>query len=70
MGPASSYYSGPDQLKAVADPVLKYLTDDQKRDMTVQLKKEMEAAAENLKFERAAEIRDTITQLEKELDAK
>lgn len=69
-GPASRYYSGPDQLKAVADPVLKYLTDDQKRDLMVQLRQEMEEAAEKLKFEKAAEIRDTIVQLEKGLDAK
>ncbi len=69
-GPASRYYSGPDQLKAVADPVLKYLTDDQKRDLMVQLRQEMEEAAEKLKFEKAAEIRDTIAQLEKDLDAK
>ncbi|TDI72552.1 MAG: excinuclease ABC subunit UvrB [Bacteroidetes bacterium] len=69
-GPATRYYSGPDQLKAVADPVLKYLTDDQKRDLMVQLRKEMEEAAEKLKFEKAAEIRDTIAQLEKDLDEK
>ncbi|GMQ81760.1 MAG: excinuclease ABC subunit UvrB [Rhodothermia bacterium] len=69
-GPASTYYSGPDQLKAVADPVLKYLTDDQKRDLLVQLRREMEEAAEKLKFEKAAEIRDTIAQLENDLDAK
>ena len=29
---ATTYYSGPDQLPKVADPVVKYLTDDQKRD--------------------------------------
>jgi len=69
-GPASRYYSGPDQLKAVADPVLKYLTDDQKRDLMVQFRQEMEEAAKKLKFEKAAEIRDTIAQLEKGLDAK
>ncbi len=67
-GPNTSYYSGPDQLKSVADPILKYLTADQKRDMIAQLQKEMKDASADLKFERAAEIRDTITQLEVDLD--
>ena len=67
-GPASTYYAGPDQLKAVADPVLKYLTLDQKRDMIEQLKKEMKTAASNLKYEKAAEMRDTIAQLEEDLN--
>ncbi len=62
-GPASTYYAGPDQLKTVADPVLKYLTDDQKKDMIRQLKEEMLEAASNLKFEKAAELRDSIAQL-------
>jgi excinuclease ABC subunit B len=62
-GPQSRYYDGPDQLKKVADPVLQYLTDDQKRDLKKQLKKEMMEAASNLEFERAAELRDTIEQL-------
>jgi excinuclease ABC subunit B len=66
-GPASSYYSGPDQLKAVADPILKYLTDDQKKDMIRQLKQEMVEAASNLQFEKAAELRDSIAQLSIEL---
>ena len=67
-GPATNYYSGPDQLKSVADPVLKYLTPDQKRDMITRLQEQMKEAATNLKFEKAAEMRDTIAQLEAELD--
>ncbi len=66
-GPTTTYYGGPDQLKAVADPVLKYLTDDQKKDLMVQLRAEMVEAASNLRFEKAAEIRDTIAQLEEQL---
>jgi excinuclease ABC subunit B len=58
------HYSGPEQLKMVADPVLKYLTDDQKRDLVAQLKREMVKAAEDLQFERAAELRDQIGQIE------
>jgi excinuclease ABC subunit B len=63
------YYAGPDQLPKVADPVVKYLTDDQKRDLVAQLTREMESAAENLEFEKAAELRDSIAQIEEELAA-
>ena len=45
------------------------LTDDQKRDMVAQLTREMDAAAEALEFERAAEIRDAIAQVEADLAA-
>ncbi len=57
-------YGGPEQLPLVADPVVKYLTDDQKRDLIAQLQREMMEAAENLEFERAAELRDSIGQIE------
>ena len=66
---AVTYYSGPEQLPKVADPVVKYLTDDQKRDMVAQLTREMDAAAEALEFEKAAEIRDSIAQIEADLAA-
>ncbi|MEL7170177.1 MAG: excinuclease ABC subunit UvrB, partial [Bacteroidota bacterium] len=52
-----SFYSGPEQLPKVADPVMQYLTDDQKRDLVAQLSREMEEASERLEFERAAELR-------------
>ncbi|WP_420455409.1 HEPN domain-containing protein [Rubrivirga sp.] len=45
------------------------LTDDQKRDLVAQLTREMEAAAENLEFEKAAELRDSIAQIEADLAA-
>ncbi|MDX1531211.1 MAG: excinuclease ABC subunit UvrB, partial [Rhodothermales bacterium] len=64
-----SYYAGPEQLPKVADPVVKYLTDDQKRDLVAQLQGEMLKAAENLEFEKAAELRDSIAQIEAELAA-
>jgi excinuclease ABC subunit B len=64
-----AYYSGPEQLPMVADPVVKFLTDDQKRDLVKQLKREMVQAAENLEFERAAELRDSIAQIEAGLAA-
>ena len=63
------YYAGPDQLKRVADPVVKYLTADQKRDLVAQLTREMEEASANLEFERAAELRDSVAQIEADLAA-
>ena len=45
------------------------LTDDQKRDWVVQLTREMDEAAENLEFEKAAELRDSIAQIEATLAA-
>ncbi len=65
---ASRYQYGlPNQPTIVADPIVKYLTDDQKRDLIAQLRAEMLEAAENLDFERAAELRDSIGQLEADL---
>ena len=66
---ATTYYAGPEQLPRVADPVVKYLTDEQKQDLVAQLTREMDAAAENLEFEKAAELRDSIAQIEAELAA-
>ncbi len=66
-GPASNFYDGPDQLKIVADPIIKYLTDDQKGDLIKQMEVEMDEAATDLKFERAAELRDSIAQLRADL---
>jgi excinuclease ABC subunit B len=63
------HYGSPDQLSSeVADPVVEYLSDDQKRDLIEQMKEEMEEAAENLEFERAAELRDSIEELEEQLE--
>ena len=62
-------YGGPEQLSSkVADPVVQYLSDDQKRDLIEQMQSEMKEAAENLEFERAAELRDSIEEIEKQLD--
>ena len=60
-------YELPGQRALVADPVVKYLTDDQKRDLLKQMRAEMLEAAEDLDFERAAELRDSIAQMEGEL---
>jgi len=67
-GTAEKHYGGQEQLTSqVSDPVIKYLTDDQKRDLKEQMREEMEEAAENLEFERAAELRDSIKEIEKQL---
>ena len=42
---------------------------DQKRDLIAQLTREMEAASENLEFEKAAELRDSVAQIEASLAA-
>jgi len=49
----------------VAEPVIKYMTDDQKKDLIEQMTEEMLAAAKDLEFERAANLRDEIERLQK-----
>jgi excinuclease ABC subunit B len=62
------HYGDREQLTAkVADPVVEYLSDDQKRDLLEQMREEMLEAADNLEFERAAELRDSIEDLEEQL---
>ncbi len=51
----------------VEEPVLKYMTDDQKKDLMEHLRDEMKRAARELQFERAAELRDEIGRLEESL---
>jgi excinuclease ABC subunit B len=63
-GPSSSRYADYDKVKKVADPVAKYLTADQRSDLISNLRAEMMEASKNLDFERAAELRDSIQQLE------
>ncbi len=48
----------------VAEPVLKYMTNDQKKDLIEQLEEEMLNAAKDLEFERAANLRDEIERLQ------
>jgi excinuclease ABC subunit B len=50
---------------AVSDSIVKYLTEEQRRDLLAELKEEMRRAAKDLEFERAAELRDEIARLEK-----
>ncbi len=53
---------------AIEDPVLVRLSDEEKRDLKDRLTKEMLAAAEGLRFEEAASIRDRIDEIEGMLD--
>lgn len=49
----------------VAEPVLKYMNKEQKRDLIEQLIEEMHKAAKDLEFEKAANLRDEIQKLRK-----
>jgi excinuclease ABC subunit B len=51
----------------VAEPIIKYMTDDQRKDLVEQMKEEMFNAAKDLEFERAASLRDEIDKLQKQL---
>ena len=51
----------------VAEPVLKYMDTDQKKDLIEQLREQMHKAAKDLEFEKAASLRDEIAKLEKML---
>ncbi|MCP5062651.1 MAG: excinuclease ABC subunit UvrB [Ignavibacteriae bacterium] len=47
----------------VAEPVLKYMSNEQKTDLIQQLEEEMITAAKDLEFERAASLRDEVEKL-------
>ncbi len=49
----------------VAEPVLKYMSKDQKEDLIEQLTEQMHQAAKDLEFERAAALRDEVNRLKK-----
>jgi excinuclease ABC subunit B len=49
----------------VAEPVIKYMSKDQKKDLIEQLTEQMYQAAKDLEFERAASIRDEVERLKK-----
>lgn len=51
----------------VAEPVLKYMDNDQKQDLIEELTQQMKQAAKDLEFERAASLRDEINRLKKML---
>lgn len=49
----------------VAEPVIRYMTKDQKQELIEQMREEMLTAAKDLEFEKAASLRDEIAKLEK-----
>lgn len=49
----------------VAEPVIKYMTQDQRKELIEQMRDEMRIAAKDLEFEKAASLRDEISKLEK-----
>jgi excinuclease ABC subunit B len=51
------------RVRLSAEPMMKYLTEDQRKDLIEQLYEEMKKAARDLDFERAAELRDEIERL-------
>ncbi len=53
------------KVKLVAEPVLRFMTKEQRAELIEQLRHEMREAAKDLEFERAAQLRDEITRLEK-----
>jgi excinuclease ABC subunit B len=51
-------------MPKVAELVIRYLTADQRKDLLEELRNEMEKAARDLEFEKAADLRDEIDRLE------
>ena len=51
----------------VAEPILKYMDNDQKQDLIDQITLQMKEAAKDLEFEKAANLRDEIDRLKKTL---
>jgi excinuclease ABC subunit B len=56
---------GEKKVKLVAEPVLRFMTDEQKKELLQQLRSEMAEAARDLEYERAAQLRDEIIRIEK-----
>ncbi|MEW6654304.1 MAG: helicase-related protein, partial [Bacteroidota bacterium] len=59
------YEKQEEAFSKIAEPVIKYMNDDQRKDLLEQMTEEMLAAAKDLEFERAAILRDEIEKLKK-----
>ncbi|MDY0079801.1 MAG: excinuclease ABC subunit UvrB [Ignavibacteriaceae bacterium] len=57
-------------LLKVAEPVMKYMSNDEKKDLVSQMTEEMYKAAKDMEFEKAASLRDEIEKLKKHLKIK
>jgi excinuclease ABC subunit B len=53
------------KTRLVAEPVLRFMTAEQRGELLAQLRREMTEAAKDLEFERAAQLRDEIARIEK-----
>ncbi|HSQ74591.1 MAG TPA: UvrB/UvrC motif-containing protein, partial [Bacteroidota bacterium] len=53
------------KMPKVAEQVIRYLTPDQRKDLLEELRTEMQNAARDLEFEKAADLRDEIERLER-----
>lgn len=60
----------PSPLSKISEPIVKYMSNEQKADLIEQLTTEMHNAAKDLEFERAARLRDEIERLKKQLAVK
>jgi excinuclease ABC subunit B len=52
-----------EKARRVAEPLAKYMTEEQRNNLLEQMHDEMKRAAKDLDFERAAELRDEIQRL-------
>lgn len=59
------YEKQEEAFSKVAEPVIRYMSDDQRKDLLEQMTEEMLGAAKDLEFERAAMLRDEIDKLKK-----
>ena len=57
-------YNTIEEAMLIADTEMDYLSAEKKAELIIQYNKEMEQAADNMEFERAAELRDMIIRLE------
>ena len=62
--PLVSQSEAPEIRPELQDPVIKMLTDPEKRQLMEQMNTEMLEAAEKMEFEKAASLRDTISRIE------
>ncbi len=58
------------KMPKIAEQVVRYLTTEQRADLVDELRKEMQQAAKDLEFERAASLRDEIQKIEEMPEAK
>jgi excinuclease ABC subunit B len=54
-----------EKVPIVSESLFKYMTNEQRKDLIEELRSEMRKASKDLEFERAADLRDEITRLEK-----